>query len=58
MNTVDPACKLEDRQMPQKGVTLGTDFLTDCKEALREAVSRPSERISPLELSAEHAFQA
>ena len=32
-------------------------LLTDCKEALREAVCRPSERISPLELSAEHAFK-
>src|ERR1700738_1895296 len=32
-------------------------LLTDCKEALREAVCRPSERISALELSAEHAFQ-
>jgi len=32
-------------------------LVTDCKEALREAVSRPSERISPLELSAEHAFK-
>src|SRR6266436_999522 len=32
-------------------------LLTDCKEELRKAVSRPSERISPLELSAEHAFQ-
>ena len=30
-------------------------LVTDCKEALREAVSRPSERISPLELSAAHA---
>ena len=28
------------------------------KGALREAVSRPSERISALELSAAHAFQA
>jgi hypothetical protein len=32
-------------------------LVTDCKEALREAVCRPSERISPLELSAEHAFK-
>jgi hypothetical protein len=32
-------------------------LVTDCKEALREAVSRPSERISPLELSAAHAFK-
>ena len=32
-------------------------LVTDCKEALREAVCRPSERISPLELSAAHAFQ-
>src|SRR6202795_2442113 len=32
-------------------------LLTDCKEALREAVCRPSERISALELSAEHAFK-
>ena len=32
-------------------------LVTDCKEALREAVCRPSERISALELSAEHAFQ-
>ena len=32
-------------------------LLTDCKEALREAVCRPSERISALELSAAHAFQ-
>ena len=31
-------------------------LVTDCKAALREAVSRPSERISALELSAEHAF--
>jgi UvrD-like helicase C-terminal domain len=30
-------------------------LVTDCKEALREAVSRPSERISALELSAAHA---
>ena len=32
-------------------------LVTDCKEALREAVCRPSERISALELSAAHAFQ-
>ena len=32
-------------------------LVTDCKEALREAVCRPSERISPLELSAEHTFK-
>ena len=32
-------------------------LVTDCKEALREAVSRPSERISALELSAAHAFK-
>jgi hypothetical protein len=32
-------------------------LVTDCKEALREAVSRPNERISALELSPEHAFK-
>jgi hypothetical protein len=32
-------------------------LVTDCKEALREAVSRPSERISALELSPEHSFK-
>ena len=32
-------------------------LVTDCKEALREAVCRLSERVSPLELSAEHAFK-
>jgi hypothetical protein len=32
-------------------------LVTDGKEALREAVSRPSERISALELSAPHPFK-
>jgi hypothetical protein len=32
-------------------------LVTGCKEALREAVCRPSERISALELSAKHAFK-
>ena len=43
----------------RKRVTISPDEAAhrDGKEALREAVSRPSERISALELSAPHPFK-